>query len=133
MRLSEIVLPTSEGLAPNRRVLRRRGLERAALEITGEDDVDDVLRGEAAHRRNRIDDRHGPLDRDLVGDPHLLGKLAMKGPDEAFARIDSAAWEEPVLAPGLLVWRLGRAYLAVDDGHYVPASPVPHGGDRQHP
>ncbi len=53
-------------------VLRGDCLERASGQVAGEDDVDDVLRGEAARRRDRVGDRHGALDRNLVLDPDLL-------------------------------------------------------------
>ena len=42
-----------------------------AVELGSEHDVDDVLRPEAALRRDRVDDRDGALDRDLVA---LLGQ-----------------------------------------------------------
>ena len=55
---------------------RRDRLERPAPQVTREDDVDDVLRGEAAHGRDRVDDRDRALERDQVVDPDLLGELA---------------------------------------------------------
>src|SRR5947207_15763159 len=90
-------------MAPNGGVFRRDSLERAPLEVRREDDVDDVLGREAAHRRDRIDDRDRALDGNLVGDSHLLRKLAMERADEALARVDSTPRQQPVLAPVLLV------------------------------
>src|SRR6266545_3811190 len=84
-------------------VLRCHAFERAPTEIAREDDVDDVLRREAAYRRDRVDDRDGPLDRQLVVDPDLLRQLAVEGVDEALARVHTATREQPVLLPALLV------------------------------
>ena len=47
-----------------RRRLRGHRLERAPLEVAGEDDVDDVLRGETPPRGDRVDDRDRAFDRD---------------------------------------------------------------------
>ena len=52
-----------EPVAAHGGVLRRDRLERAAGEIAGEDDVDDVLRRERALRRDRVDERDRALDR----------------------------------------------------------------------
>jgi hypothetical protein len=78
-------------------------LERTTGQVACEDDVDDVLRGEAAHRRDRVDDRNRPLHRDLVLDPDLLGQLAVERVDEALAGVDAPAREQPVVATVLLV------------------------------
>ena len=57
-----------------------------------------------ALRRDRVDERDGALDRDLVFDADLLAQLAVQRVDEAFARVDPASRQEPVLAaPRLLV------------------------------
>src|SRR4029453_12975970 len=68
-----------------------------------EDDVDDVLRLAAAHRRDRVDDRDRSLERHRIVDSHLLEQLAPERVDERLARVDAAAWQEPVLASRLLV------------------------------
>src|SRR5581483_4774401 len=87
-----------------RGVLRGHGLERPSGEVGREDDVHDVLRAEPALGRDRVDDRDRPLDWQLVGDADLLEQLAMERGDEALARIDAAAGQEPILAAaGLLV------------------------------
>ena len=83
-------LGPEQAVAANRGVARGHGLQRPAAQIPGEDDVDDVLRGEAPHRRDRVDDRDGPLHGRLV-DPDLFRELAMERVDEALARVDPAA------------------------------------------
>jgi hypothetical protein len=60
-------------------------LERPAAEIAREDDVDDVLGREALHRRDRVDDRDGPLHGDVLADAYLFGELPTKRVDEALA------------------------------------------------
>src|SRR5437763_4125376 len=102
-------------------VLRGHRLERAPAEVAGEDDVDDVLRGEAPDGRDRVDDRDGALDRQLLVDSDLLRELAVQGVDEALARVHAAAREEPVLLAGLLVAAEEHAVApAQDRGHADP-------------
>src|SRR5207245_4286743 len=84
-------------------VLRAHCVERASREIAGEDDVDDVPARRRALRRDRIDDRHRPFDRDVLVDADLLGELALERVDEALAGVDAAAWQQPVLLARLLV------------------------------
>src|SRR5262245_65122643 len=84
-------------------VLRGHGLERAAAEIAGEDDVHDVLGDMAPRGGNRVHDRHRSLERQLVVDADLLGELSMQGAGEALDRVDAATREQPVLAVALLV------------------------------
>jgi len=58
------------------------------VERPGEDDMDDVLRPEAAFRRDRLDDRDRPLDRQLVAIAHearLFRQLALQRVDERLA------------------------------------------------
>ena len=87
-------------------VLGRDGLERAAGKVGGEDDVDDVLGGEAPGRCDRIDERDGALQRQLnvlADDSDLFAQLPHECLHEALAGVDAAAGEEPVLLAGLLV------------------------------
>ena len=77
-----------------------------AVELGREDDVDDVLRPEAALRRDRVDDRDRALDRDLVavlGQPGLLVELALQRLRQALAAPHAAAGQQPVLGAALLV------------------------------
>ena len=104
------------------RVLRRHRFERPAGQIAGEDDVHDVLRGEGALRRDRVDDRNRALDRNLVLDADLLAKLAMQRVGEALSGVDAAARQEPVLAaPGLLVPAEQDPVLPAQHGRYADA------------
>src|SRR4030095_6464990 len=77
--------------------------ERPALQVPREDDVDDVLRREATHRRDRVDDRDGPLDRNLVFQAAPRGELAVWRAPEPLARVHAPAGEQPVGPPVLLV------------------------------
>jgi hypothetical protein len=52
--------------------------------------VDDVFRRRAV-RRDRVDDRDGPLERHVRADSHLLDQLTSQRIDEALARVDAAA------------------------------------------
>ena len=78
---------SSSSARPNRRWPRTaassRGdrLERAPAEVAGEDDVHHVLRRNAALGRDRVDDRDGALDRQLVVDPDLLRELPVERVD----------------------------------------------------
>src|SRR3954447_712075 len=99
-------------------VVRGDGLERPAAEVAGEDDVDDVLGCEAAHGRDRVDDRDRPFDRHLVGDTDLLGELAVQRVDERLARVDSPTGQKPAVAAGLFM-------PAEED----PPLPAQHRGD----
>ena len=68
---------------------RRHGALERAVELTREDDVDDVLRPEAPLRRDRLDDRDRAFDRQLVSLPdeaRLLRELALQGVDQASRR-----------------------------------------------
>src|SRR6478735_1437931 len=68
--------------------------------------MDDVLRPEAAFRRDRLDDRDRPLDGQLVAiahEPRLLRQLALQRVDECLAARDAAPGQQPVLAAALLV------------------------------
>ena len=91
-----------EPVAAHGGVLRGDRLQRPAAEVAGEDDVDDVLRGRSSRGRDRVDDRDRPLERHVV-DPDLLGELARERVDEALARVDAPAREQPVLLARLLV------------------------------
>jgi len=84
-----------EPVAAHGDVARRDSLERATGEIAGEDDVHDVLRGKRAHGRDRVDERDRAFERELVLDPHLFAQLAVERIDEALARVDAAARQEP--------------------------------------
>jgi len=62
-------------------------LERA-VQLAGEDDMDDVLRPQTPLRRDRLDDRDRPLDRQLVAIAHearLFRQLALQRVDERLA------------------------------------------------
>ena len=87
----------------------------------GEHDVDDVLRPEAPLGRDRLDDRHGAFDGELLVLPHepgLLRQLAVERLDERLAAAQAAAGQQPVLAAALLV--------AAEKDRAVPSQ---HGGD----
>src|SRR5579864_5773698 len=91
-------------MAAHGSVARCRRFERPPGEVAGDDDVHAVLCRERALWRDRIDDRHRPLDRDLVLDPNLFAQLPVQRIGEALARVDAAAGQEPVVAAtGLLV------------------------------
>src|SRR3712207_4467714 len=92
-----------EPVAPDRRVLRRDGLERRVSEVTREDDVHDVLRGEGALWSDRIDDRHGTFDGYVVVEPDFLVELAMQRVHQALPGVDTTPRQQPVLLPVLLV------------------------------
>src|SRR6266508_3804024 len=83
-------------------VARGHALERAAPQMPGEDDVDDVLGG-PARRRDRVRDRHRALEDEVLGEPHLLLELVTERIDERLSRVDAAARQQPVLAPRLLL------------------------------
>src|SRR5207247_11043025 len=82
-------------------VLRGDSLQRA-VELPGEDDVDDVLLPHRQFGRDRVDDCHRPLEERRL-DADLLVELAPERVGEALARVDAAAGQQPRLAPGLLV------------------------------
>ena len=92
-----------EPVAADGRVVGSDPFERAAAQVAREDDVDDVLRREAADRCDRVDDRDRAFHRNLVLDPDFLGQLAVQRVDEALAGVHAAARQEPVLAVVLLV------------------------------
>src|SRR4051812_4851727 len=111
-----------EPVAADGRVLRRRCFERAAREIAGEDDVDDVLGREGTLRRDRVDDRDRPFDGNLVLDPDLLAKLAVERVGEALPGVHTAARQEPVVAsPGFLVLAQEDAVLPPQHGGHTDA------------
>src|SRR4249919_1225832 len=105
-------------MAPHGRVLGGHSLERATGEIGGEDDVDDVLLARAIRRRDRVDERHRPLERQLVADAELLLELSAQPLQEAFARVDTTAGQQPVL--------LSRLLVAAEE---EPVAPAKHGRD----
>src|SRR5262245_35189014 len=86
-----------EAMTAHRRVPRGDAIERPAGEIGRKDDVDDVATDEGAPRGDRVDHGDRPLERQLFADSHLLLQLTPQGLDEAFAAVDAAAGEEPVL------------------------------------
>ena len=59
------LVETEEPVAAHGLVVETTPLERA-VQLAGEDDVDDVLRPEAPLGRDRLDDRDGPFERELV-------------------------------------------------------------------
>src|SRR6478735_6165756 len=68
--------------------------------------MDDVLRPEAAFRRDRLADRDRPLDGQLVAiahGPRLPRQPALQRVDECLAARDAAPGQQPVLAAALLV------------------------------
>src|SRR6185436_356850 len=97
------VVEAEQAVSADGRVLGVDRLERASAEVAREDDVDDVLRREALHGRDRVDDRDRALDRHLLVDPKLLPELAVEGVDQALPRVHAPAGQEPVLLAGLLV------------------------------
>src|SRR3954452_19127907 len=106
--LVEVAL-VEQAVAAHGRVLRGDRFERATGEVAREDDVHDVLRRERALRRDRVHDRDRTFDGQLVLDSDLLAKLAVQRVDEALARVDTAAGEQPVLAA------IGLAVAAKED------------------
>ena len=73
-----------EPMAAHGLVARHCALERS-IKLAGEDDMDDVLRPEAAFRRDRLDDRDRPLDGQLLvitNESRLLRQLALQRVDE---------------------------------------------------
>src|SRR5439155_22549006 len=126
------ILDAEEAMSAHGGVVRGDGLERAGAKIAGEDDVHDVLRGEAPHGGNRVDDRDGPFDREILVDADLLRELAVQRVDEALARVDTSAREQPVLAAGLFVAAQEHALSPAEDGrdadprfrrHHLPEEP----------
>jgi hypothetical protein len=79
-------------VAPDCGILRSDCLERAAAQVAGEDDVHDVLRDDAAGRRDRVDDCDRTFEWKLVVDADLLAELAVQRVDEALAGVDPPAW-----------------------------------------
>ena len=121
-----------EAVPAHCRVLRGHGLERA-VEVAGEDDVDDVLRAQRALGRDRVDERHRALDRRRL-DAHLLAELAVERVDEALARLHAPAREQPHLPPALLVSAQEHAAVPAEDRrdpdarlahHYSALEPKP--------
>ena len=110
-----------EPMAAHGSVLRRRPLERPAGEVAGEDDVHDVLAGERARRRDRVDERDGPLEGDLLVDPDLLLQLPAQRLHEALAGVDAAAREQPVALVALLVPAQEYAVTPSQDGRDADA------------
>src|SRR3954451_12271400 len=108
-----------QAVAAHGRVLRGDRFERATGEVAREDDVHDVLRRERALRRDRVHDRDRPFDGQLVLDSDLLAKLAVQRIDEALARVDAAARQQPILAA------IGLAVAAEED----PGLPAQDGRD----
>ena len=102
-----------EPVSLHRLVLRGDGLERA-VDVAGEDDVDDVLRDEAIGR-DRVGDRDGPLEGRRL-DAHLLRDLALERVEQALAGVDAAAGEQPASSPVLLVPAEQQALLPAQDG-----------------
>src|SRR5690348_1343136 len=99
------------------RVRRGHALERAAREISREDDVHHVLPDERTLRCDRVDDGNRPLEREVVADPNLLRQLAAQSLDEALAAVDAASRQEPVLAASrLLVPAEQDTPLPAEDG-----------------
>src|SRR4029453_9048001 len=98
-------------------VSRGDALERASREVGREDDVHHVLADERALRRDRVDDRDRPLEREVLADRHLLLELAAQRLDEALAAVDAATRQEPVLAASrLLVPAQEDTPLPAEDG-----------------
>jgi hypothetical protein len=120
---------TEQPVPPHRRISGRDRLERAPAQIAREDDVDDVLGREAPLRGDRIDDRHRPLDRDVLLETHLLDELPMERVYEALARVHASAGQQPVRVPMLLVPTEEDAVLAAQDGRDTDARLDRHGLD----
>ena len=123
-----------ETVSSHRRIARARSLQRPLTEIAREDDVNDVLGGEAPLRGDRVDDRDRPLDRKLFLDPDLLQQFAVERVDEALTGVDPAAGQQPVLLAALLVAAEQDATLAAEDrrhadprldAHYTREEPKP--------
>jgi hypothetical protein len=86
---------------------RRDRLQRPPPQIGREDDVDDVLRRQAARRRDRVDDRNRTLGREPLVDSDLLCELPSQRVDSDSPELHPAARQKPVLPPGFS-WRQSR-------------------------
>jgi hypothetical protein len=62
-------------MATHGRVLGRDPLQRAPGEVGGEDDVHDVFTARAVAGRDRVDERDGAFERQLLADAELLAEL----------------------------------------------------------
>jgi hypothetical protein len=78
-----------QAVTADRRVMRLHLLQRPTGEIAGEDDVDDVLRGEAPLWCDRVDECDWPLEWQLVLQADLLQQFPLQRVDEALARVDA--------------------------------------------
>src|SRR5262245_44896552 len=120
-----------EPVTAHGRVLRRDRLQGSPLEVAREDDVDDVLRGDAVSRRDRVDDRDRTLDGNLVVQPDLFGQLPVQRADEALTRVHPTAGEQPVRAAVLLVpAEQDPSAPAQDRGHPDPRLGAHHASAR---
>src|SRR6185436_4747144 len=79
---------------PPHRLVPRDDVGERTVDLAGEDDVDDMLRPEAPLRRDRLHDRDGPLDRNLVAvvnQSRLLRELTRQRVRQAFPAVHAAA------------------------------------------
>src|SRR6266545_2171511 len=97
------VVEREEAVPADGGVLRADGFQRAAAQVAGEHDVHDVLRRQRPLRRDRLDDAHRSLERNVLVDPELFDELAVQRIHEALAAVDAAAAQQPVLLARLLV------------------------------
>src|SRR5688572_17151166 len=98
-------------------ILRDDVLERPA-DVRREDHVDDVLAVRVGGRRDGIDDRDRPLERNLLPageEPGLLEELASQRRDEALPHAHSSAGKQPHLTGRLLVAQQMNAPLSAQD------------------
>src|SRR5579859_1666735 len=108
-------------------------LQRAAREVAGEDDVHDVLPGERARGRDRVDERHRAFEVDVLVDPDLLVHLATKRLQQAFARMDAAPGEQPVALVALLVTAEQHPVAPPQHGRHADPGLAGHTPDEPKP
>src|SRR5579862_5858233 len=81
-----------------------------------EDDVHHVLpRRNHRLRRDRVDDRNGPLELHVGLDPELLAQLTTQRLDECLATVDAASRQQPILLPRLLLTAEEHPPLPAED------------------
>ena len=97
--------------------------------------MDDVLPGERARRRDRVHERDGPLEGDLLVDPDLLLQLPAQRLHEALAGVHAAAREQPVALVALLVAAQEYAVTPAQHGRDADAwlaGHAPRGAEAGH-
>src|SRR5262249_17780032 len=114
-------------------VLRGHLLQRPAGKVAGEDDVHDVLACERARGRDRIDERDGPLEVDVLIQTDLFVQLAAECLYQALASVHAAAREQPVALVALLVAAQEHAVTPAQDGRDSDAGLAGHAPEDPKP